>query len=135
MGRKAVDLLFQGIPPQQTSAFLLGPIGTIHRESTASSIHLPPVLRRYLDNLHKHTPLPSSIAAACREWRLPRRSLEQYCQKFLHQSPGELLRTRRLHLASQLQASGYDPIEISAEIGFRQRRSLNKLKLRPPTPR
>jgi transcriptional regulator GlxA family with amidase domain len=102
----------------------------MHRETTATSAQLPPVLRKFLDNLQRMRPLPASVAAACRAWHLPRRSLELACRSSSQPSPGALLNHARRQLTQRLLRQGYSPLEIAAEAGFRQTRSL-RLKNRP----
>lgn len=127
MGRESVRMVRAGrrctLPPRVQ----MQPIGVIHRETTGSASNFPPLVRRYIDLLRRERPLPANVESACVNWKLPRRSLELACLDTLQQSPGELLKQARIKLAQRLQAQGYDPNEITFEVGFQQQRSLRKL--------
>lgn len=131
MGRASVRLVRAGKNSDKTPCVRMQPIGVVHRETTGSTSKFPSLVRRYMDLLSRERPLPATVAIACSRWKLPRRSLELACLNTLHQSPGRLLKEARIKLAHRLQADGYDPNEITFEVGFKQLRSLLKLLAEP----
>ena len=105
----------------------LEPLGVVHRETTTTAGHYPPVLRSFLNQLRRCTHLQPSVAEACALWSLPRRTLELSSRANANRSPGDLLRDERKRRATQLKAAGASSKEISYELGYVQVRSLRKL--------
>jgi AraC-like DNA-binding protein len=128
MGAEAVRRVLAADFPGRSSVVLLEPVGVAHRETTSSAGSYPPLLRAFLDRLHRERPLPASVAAACQRWKLPRRSLELAASAHAGRSPGQLLRAERRRLAAQLAAEGYSRQEIAYETGYAQARSLARLQ-------
>jgi DNA-binding LacI/PurR family transcriptional regulator len=125
MGADAVRRVLDPDWPRQ-SVFAMQPLGVIHRETTSAG-KFPPQLAAFLDRLRRVRPLPSSVDAACRDWKLSRRTLELLSRRHLDRSPGELLGEERKKLASSLQAEGYSKAEVAYELGFAQARSLSRV--------
>ncbi len=126
MGAEAVRRVLAADFPGR-SPLLLEPLGVAHRETTSTAGAYPPIVRAFLNRLRRERPLPSGVGAACRAWKLPRRSLELATRAHAGRTPAELLREERRRLAAQLAAEGYSLQEIAYEAGYAQARSLVRL--------